>query len=372
MRILISPQEFKGTMTAAEAAAVLARAIGDELPSAELDVAPIADGGPGMLDVILGAVKGERRISTVEGPLGDFVQAAWGITSDGAALIEMAAASGLVLLARDRRDPRRTSTFGTGQLIRAALDAGCRRIVVGLGGSATNDGGTGAVAALGVRFLDAQGGDLPRGGAALAHLARIDLTARDPRLESTELSVAVDVNNPLCGPTGASRIYGPQKGADGAAVQELDAALQHLAEVALDPMRERIDLQPGAGAAGGLAFGLVAFCGGQLRSGFDLVAGFVDLDRRIARADVILTGEGRLDEQTAFGKGPGALAWRARRALKRTVIFAGSVDASFAPERSPFDEVIALSAPSERPLRSQAAAALEQAGRNWARRIARG
>jgi len=372
VRILISPQEFKGTMTAAEAADVLARAIGDELPSAELDVAPIADGGPGMLDVILGAVKGERRTSAVEGPLGDPVQAAWGITGDGTALIEMAAASGLLLLSRDRRDPRRASAFGTGQLIRAALDGNCRRIVVGLGGSATNDGGAGAAAALGVRFLDGQGRDLPRGGAALAHLARIDLTARDPRLESTELSVAVDVNNPLCGPTGASRIYGPQKGADGETVQELDAALQRLAQVAADRTGERIDLQPGAGAAGGLAFGLVAFCGGRLRSGFDLVASFVDLDRRIERADMILTGEGRLDEQTAFGKGPGALAWRARRALKRTVIFAGSVDASFAPDRSPFDEVIALSPTSERPPRSQAAALLEQAGRDWAGRIARG
>lgn len=370
MRILIAPQEFKGTMSASEAAAVLARAVGDELPSAELDVAPIADGGPGMLEVILGAVKGEKRVSSVEGPLGTPVEAPWGITADGSGVIEMAAASGLVLLPPAQRDPRRASTFGTGQLIRAALDAGCRRILVGVGGSATNDGGAGAAAALGVQFLDAQERELPRGGAGLSRLARIDTTVRDPRLGSAELSVAVDVNNPLCGPTGASRIYGPQKGADADAVRELDAALQHLAEVAFKQTGERIDLQPGAGAAGGLAFGLAAFCNGRLQPGFDLVARFLDLDRRIERADLILTGEGRLDEQTAFGKGPGALAWRARRASKGTVIFAGSVDASFASERSPFDQVIALSPVPERPPPGQAAALLEQAARKWAKGIA--
>src|SRR5262249_37286147 len=223
---------------------------------------------------------------------------------------------------------------------------------------------------LGVQFLDAQERELPRGGAGLSRLARIDTTVRDPRLGAAELSVAVDVNNPLCGPTGASRIYGPPKGADADALRGLDAALQHLAEVAFKQTGERIDLQPGAGAAGGLAFGLAAFCNGRLQPGFDLVARFLDLDRRIERADLILTGEGRLDEQTAFGKGPGALAWRARRASKGTVIFAGSVDASFASERSPFDQVIALSPLPERPPPSQAAALLEQAARKWARGIA--
>ncbi len=372
MRILIAPQEFKGTLTAVEAADVLARAVSEELPAAELDIAPIADGGPGMVDVILGVLGGERKSTTVEGPLGSPVQAAWGIASDGRALIEMAAASGLVLLAPDERDPRRASTFGTGQLIRAALDAGCRRVLIGLGGSATNDAGAGAAVALGVRFLDAQGQELPPGGAALSRLQSVDLSGRDPRLLSAQLLVAVDVNNPLCGPTGASRIYGPQKGADADAMEELDAALQRLAEVVSAQTGTRMDAQAGAGAAGGLAFGLMAFCEGELRPGFDLVARLLDLDRRIQGAEVILTGEGRLDDQTEFGKGPGALGWRARRASKRTVIFAGSVDPSFQSQSSPFDEVIALSAGSDTPNRSQAAATLEQAARGWAKRNAGG
>ncbi len=373
VRILIAPQEFKGTLSAVQAADVLAKVIREELPGAELDIAPIADGGPGMLDAVLGAIGGSKRSSTVEGPLGKPVAAVWGITADGAALIEMAAASGFVLLQPGERDPGRTSTFGTGQLIRAALDAECQRVLVGLGGSATNDGGAGAAAALGVRFLDADGRELPRGGSALSRLARIDLTARDPRLESAELLIAVDVSNPLCGPTGASRIYGPQKGADAAAIEELDAALRQLADVVFAHTGERIDLEPGAGAAGGLAFGLATLCNGRIRPGFDLVASFLHLDRRIERAELILTGEGRLDEQTAFGKGPGALAWRARRAAKRTVIFAGTVDPSFRPESSPFDEVIAITAATaDSAMAQQAMALLEEAARTWARKFVAG
>src|SRR5262249_7546991 len=219
-------------------------------------------------------------------------------------VLEMAAASGLSLLAPSERDPRRTTTFGTGELIRAALDANCERILLGIGGSATNDGGAGAAAALGVRFLGSDGKPLPRGGAALAALERIDLTGRDSRLDLVELSIAADVNNPLLGPTGASHIYGPQNGATPEMVLELDRALARFADVARAQLRRDYSTIPGAGAAGGLAFGVMSFLGGQLKSGFQLVSEALHLDERIDRAEVVITGEGRLDGQSSYGKGP--------------------------------------------------------------------
>ncbi len=370
MRILISPQEFKGTLTAVQAAEAIASAIARVLPSAQLEVAPIADGGPGFVDALVGATVGKYRESQVEDPLGRPVTARWGMLGEGTAVLEMAAASGLLRLSPPERDPRRASTFGTGELIRAALDANCRRIFLGIGGSATNDGGAGAAEALGVRFLDREGKPLPSGGAALARLERIDLAGRDPRLEAVQLRVAADVTNPLLGPTGASAIYGPQKGADAKAVEELDLALSRLAEVSRALLGQDLATVSGAGAAGGLAFGLMAFCGGQLKRGFEVVAETLGLEERAGRADVVIVGEGRLDQQSAYGKGPGSLAALAKRHGKRTVIFAGRVDPSYSPSMSPFDQVIEVSAGRAGldPTTSTARALLEAAAEDWARR----
>jgi glycerate kinase len=370
MRILVAPQEFKGTLTAVQAAGAIRDAIGRVLNSAELDFAPMSDGGPGFVDALLGAGHGEQRESLVQDSLGRPVTARWGTIDDGRrAVVEMAAASGLSLLAPSERDPRRTSTFGTGELLRAALDAECEQILLGIGGSATNDGGAGAAEALGIRFLDGEEKRLPRGGAALARLERIELAGRDPRLERVQIWVAADVTNPLLGPTGASAIYGPQKGADPTTASELDSALSRLAEVTRTQLGRDLANVPGAGAAGGLGFGLMAFCGGQLKSGFNLVCEALHLDQRVEQADVVVTGEGRLDRQSGYGKGPGSIATLAKRKGKRTVIFAGRVDPTFALGESPFDEVLEVSTrqfgldPTSSTPRELLEAAVEQ----WAR-----
>jgi glycerate kinase len=302
MRIVIAPQEYKGTLTAAEAAAAMALGLRRVFPDAEVTMLPLADGGPGTVAAIVGAAGGVIRATTVTGPLGGKVSAEWGLLDDGTAVIEMAVASGLLLVAERDRDPRIATTFGVGELVRAALDAGCRRIIVGLGGSATNDGGAGMVQALDVRLLDAQGRELPPGGAALAALDRIDSSRIDARLSGVGVLGATDVRNPLCGPEGASIVYGPQKGATPDMARELDAALRHYADVILSDLGVSVANVSGAGAAGGLGAGLIAFLGATIRPGIDVVAEAVRLPERIRGADLVLTGEGRLDGQTAFGK----------------------------------------------------------------------
>jgi glycerate kinase len=362
-RWLVAPQEYKGTLTAAEAAAALAEGLRQGAPGVELDVAPLADGGPGTVDALLTGVGGERVTLTVQGPLGTPVRATYGLLDSGrTAVIEMAAASGLSLLAPEERDPRRASTSGTGELMRAALDRGCEQLILGLGGSATNDGGTGALAALGFRFLDAHGAPLPAGGAALKRLARVETAGRHPRLAQVELLVATDVTAPLLGPDGASQLFGPQKGADAAAVAELESALAHLAEV-VSPGLAHL---PGAGAAGGFGYGLAALAGGKLVSGYGLVARTLRLPERLAAAEAVLTGEGRFDRQTALGKGPGALAREARALGKRTVMFAGIVSPDVDASTSPFDTVVEVSAIA--PAGVSHAEALRHAGRTWASR----
>ncbi|HEX5748283.1 MAG TPA: glycerate kinase [Archangium sp.] len=360
-RWLVAPQEFKGTLTAAEAATALAEGLRQGAPGVELDVAPLADGGPGTVDALLAGLGGERVTSTVPGPLGAPVRATYGLLDSGrTAVIEMAAASGLSLLAPGERDPRRASTEGTGELMRAALERGCERLILGLGGSATNDGGTGALTALGFRFLDAQGAPLPPGGAALKRLARVDTSGRHPRLAAVELLVATDVTAPLLGPDGASHLFGPQKGADEAAVAELESALARLAEVVAPGLAGT----PGAGAAGGFGYGLLALAGGKIVSGYELVARTLRLSERLAAAQAVLTGEGRFDRQTALGKGPGSLAREARALGKYTVMFAGAV----APgtDGGPFDEVVEVSALA--PPGASHAEALRHAGTGWAAR----
>jgi glycerate kinase len=313
-RVVVAPDSFKGSLSAVEAANAMERGVVSALPGASVEKVPIADGGEGTVEAMVMATGGRFERRVVRGPLGEPVEARWGVLGDGrSAVVEMAAASGLPLVPAGRRDPRITSTHGTGELVRAALDAGFRRIVLGIGGSATNDGGTGMARALGVRFLDAAGEPLPEGGAALAGLARIDLSGIDPRLPGLELLVACDVDNPLTGPRGASAVYGPQKGATPAMVAELDRALENLSRVARAATGRDVADRPGAGAAGGLGAGLLFFTPARLLPGVDLVLEAARFDERVRGAHLVLTGEGRTDQQTAMGKAPIGVARAARR-----------------------------------------------------------
>ncbi len=309
MRVLVAPQEFKGSLASVEAADCIAEGVRRALPDAEIDPAPLADGGPGTVDALVRAADGRFSTARVEGPLGAPVDARWGRIGDGrAAVIEMAAAAGLSLLREGELDPRRASTFGVGQLIWHALEAGVERILIGVGGSATNDGGAGMAAALGARLLDDAGAPLAPGGAPLARLSRIDAAGLDPRIAAARIQVLCDVRNPLLGPDGASAVYGPQKGADPACIAELDAALANYAGVVERDLGVRIAGLAGGGAAGGLAAGLAAVCGAELVGGFDAVAAAIDLAERIAQADLVITGEGRLDFQSAWGKATAGVA----------------------------------------------------------------
>jgi glycerate kinase len=314
MRIIVAPDSYKGSVSALGVAAAMARGIHAVFPEAEVQQVPVADGGEGTVEALVAATGGRFELTEVPGPLGDPVRARWGVLGDGrTAVLEMAAASGLPLIPEGRRDPRITSTAGTGWLIRAALDAGLRRLIIGIGGSATNDGGAGMARALGARFLDAQGQALPEGGAALVRLERIDLAGLDPRLAEAEILVACDVDNPLTGPRGASAIYGPQKGASPDQVQELDRALAVFARVATRATGREVGDLPGAGAAGGLGGALRWFTPARLRPGVAIVLEATAFEALVAGADLVITGEGRTDAQTAMGKAPVGVAAVAQR-----------------------------------------------------------
>jgi glycerate kinase len=309
MRIVIAPDSYKGSVSALGVAQAMDRGIRRVFPDAEINLAPIADGGEGTVEALVTATGGEFCQTVVTGPLGEPVTAQWGILGDGVtAVIEMAAASGLPLVPPDRRDPRLTTTYGTGELMRAALDRGLLRLIIGIGGSATNDGGAGMAEALGVRFLDGSGQSLAPGGAALARLATIDLRDLDPRLQTTQIQVACDVDNPLCGPRGASAVYSPQKGATPTMVAELDGALRHYGGIAAQTFGRDVSEQPGAGAAGGLGAALLWFANARLQSGIEIVIAATGLRELIRQADWVLTGEGATDYQTAFGKAPVGVA----------------------------------------------------------------
>jgi glycerate kinase len=341
VRILIAPQEFKGSLTAAEAAEAIAAGVRRGAPRAVLDVVPLSDGGPGLVDALAAAMGGTVVRTAVRDPLMRPIDATWARLPERTAVIEMAAASGLSLLAADERDPLRATTFGSGELIRAALDAGCSTIIFGIGGSATVDAGAGAMQALGARLLDAEGAELPPGGAALARLARIDASGVDPRLAASTIRVAADVRNTLCGPHGAAAMYGPQKGASPDDVVTLEHALQRFAGVADEQFCVDVMTVEGGGAAGGLAAGLMLIAPVRIEPGFAIVAEAVDLERRIATADLVITGEGRLDDQSAFGKTCARVAEMARRHGKRVIVIAGSVEAREATLRM-FDTVVSL------------------------------
>lgn len=338
MRVLVCPQEFKGSMTAAEAAAALAAGVRDAVSDADVETLPLSDGGPGLVDAMLAARGGERRTAHVRDPLMRPISAAWGLLPDGVAVIEMAAASGLLLLAKQERDPGIATTYGTGMLIAAALDAGCTTLIIGAGGSATVDGGAGVMQALGARLLDASGADLPAGGAALARLARIDRSGVDPRLAGARIRVATDITATLLGPAGAALMYGPQKGATPALARELESALAHFADIALRDTNVDLRSVPGGGAAGGLGCGLMLIAPAMLERGFTIVAEAVGLAQQIEAADVVITGEGRLDAQTGYGKTADGVARMAHAQARRVAIVAGIIDPAFDPRTGAFDD----------------------------------
>lgn len=320
--VLVAPDKFKGSLTAAQVGAAVRSGLLATDPGLVVSVVPVADGGDGTLDAALGA--GFRRVEVeVSGPLGEPVSAAIGVKDD-TAVVELALASGLVLVPPGRLDSLAANSSGTGELIRAALDQGCTRIVLGVGGSASTDGGAGLLQALGVRLLDRDGADLPLGGGALKRLDRVDRSGLDPRLRGVEVVLASDVDNPLLGPHGAAATYGPQKGASPAEVELLDRGLARLA-AAVDPGAAD---RPGAGAAGGVGYAAMSVLGAVARPGIDVVLDLVGFASALAGARLVVTGEGRLDEQTLHGKAPAGVAAVARAAGVPVVAVSGGRDLS--------------------------------------------
>ncbi|KXI23287.1 glycerate kinase [Photobacterium sanguinicancri] len=305
MKIVIAPDSYKESLSAMEVAIAVEAGFRQVLPNAEYHKLPMADGGEGTVQSLVDATQGSIIECRVTGPLGEQVNAFYGLMGDGkTAIIEMAAASGLHLVPNDQRNPLQTTTYGTGELIIAALDQGVEHIIVGIGGSATNDGGIGMAQALGGQLLDASGKEIGYGGGALARLATIKMDNVDPRLANIHLEVACDVDNPLCGPKGASHIFGPQKGATPSMVEQLDANLAHYAELIKTQLGNDVKDTAGAGAAGGLGAALIGLFSASLRPGIEIVMDAVDLKAQLAGADLVITGEGRIDSQTIHGKTP--------------------------------------------------------------------
>lgn len=324
---VLAPDSFKESMSAKVACNAMERGIRKVFPNAKIIHVPMADGGEGTIDALVDGNGGTRIEVTVSGPLPtEKVTTYYGLLADKkTAVIEMAKANGIELLAEEKRNPLVTSTYGTGEMIQAALDQGVKTIIIGIGGSVTNDGGAGMAQALGVRFFDKDNRELLMGGAALATLSRIDTTDLDPRIKETEIIIASDVTNPLTGPKGASVVFGPQKGATPAMVEELDKALVHYAEVIEQDLGLEIKEQPGAGAAGGLGAGLLAFTGAKMQSGIELVIELTQLEEKIVQSDYVFTGEGGMDFQTKFGKTPYGVAKIAKKYNKPVLACAGYI-----------------------------------------------
>jgi len=329
MKIVIAPDSFKESLSAPEVAAALARGAKRAAPLAQIICIPMADGGEGTVQAVLGATQSERHSHLVQNALGQPIQAQWALLPNQTAVIEMACAAGLEHISVTERDALRATTYGVGQLIKQALDAGARHIVLGLGGSATNDGGAGMLCALGLRLLDAQRQPIAPGGAALATLAHIEAGELDPRLQQTKITIASDVNNPLCGPRGASAIFGPQKGASPEQVQQLDAALSHFADLCAQHLGHDRRDAPGSGAAGGVGFAAHAWMQATFRPGAAVIAEIGGLAQAVEGATLVLTGEGRLDAQTLLGKTPMGVAQIAKRAGVPAIAIAGSLGSGY-------------------------------------------
>ncbi len=328
MKIVIAPDSYKESLSALDVATAIERGFKEIFPDAEYVKLPVADGGEGTVEAMVAATHGRKVQVKVTGPLGEPVAGFYGLSGDEqSAFIEMAAASGLELVPPAKRDPLITTSWGTGELIRHALDAGVKHIIIGLGGSATNDGGAGMVQALGAKLLNAQGNALGQGGGELETLARIDVSELDARLKTCRIEVACDVTNPLTGDQGASAVFGPQKGATGETVARLDHALHHYAKIIQRDLDVDVFTLAGGGAAGGMGAGLYAFCGAELRRGIEIVTDALHLAEHVAGADLVITGEGRIDSQTVHGKVPVGVAKVAKRYNKPVIGIAGSLTA---------------------------------------------
>ena len=326
MKIVIAPDSYKESLSASEVAQAIEKGFREIFPDAQYVSVPVADGGEGTVEAMIAATQGTEQHVVVTGPLGEKVNACWGISGDGAtAIIEMAAASGLALVPPAKRNPLVTTSRGTGELILDALDKGARNIIIGIGGSSTNDGGAGMVQALGAKLCDANGKQIGYGGGSLMALNSIDVSGLDPRLKECTIRVACDVTNPLIGETGASRIFGPQKGADEATIVELDRNLSHYADVIKKSLQIDVKNVPGSGAAGGMGAALMAFLGAELRSGIEIVTQALNLEEHIHDCTWVLTGEGRLDSQSIHGKVPVGVANVAKKYHKPVIGIAGSL-----------------------------------------------
>ncbi len=314
MKIVVAPDSFKGSLTAVEVSDAIGQGVREIFPEAEIVKIPMADGGDGTVRCLVNVTGGKILREKVTDPLGDEVWASYGILGDKkTAVIEMAEASGLTLVPENKRNPLITTTYGTGQLIKAALDQGCRKMIIGIGGSATNDGGAGMVQALGAKLLDKDREEIGFGGGELKKVFRIDTKYLDNRLSETKVLIASDVSNSLCGPKGAARIYGPQKGATPEVIEELDESLAYFAEIIKRDLHKDIKDIPGAGAAGGLGVSLMAFLDAELRPGIEIMIEIVKLEQAIKDADLVITGEGKIDSQTIYGKAPIGVAKIAKK-----------------------------------------------------------
>ncbi|AFM01070.1 MULTISPECIES: glycerate kinase [Desulfitobacterium] len=327
MHVLIAVDSFKGSLSSQKAGEAITLGIQRVFPEATTEIISMADGGEGTVEAIVHAGKGELLRTRVTSPLGEEAEAIMGRLPDGTIVLEMASASGLPMVPPDKRNPLVTTTRGTGDLIRAALDLKPREILIGIGGSATNDGGAGMAQALGARLLDREGQELSPGGGFLDQLDKIDISDLDPRLKETKITVMCDVDNPLCGPRGASVVYGPQKGATPDKVEILDRNLAHFARKIQEDLGLDLKDVPGAGAAGGLGMGLLAFTGAQLKTGVEAVLDTVNFDNKLQKADIVITGEGRIDGQSIYGKVPMGVAKRAINCGKPTLAIVGSIGA---------------------------------------------
>ncbi|ADL70047.1 glycerate kinase [Thermoanaerobacterium thermosaccharolyticum DSM 571] len=328
MKILVAPDSFKGSLSSKEVLEAISEGIRRAI-DAEIVGVPIADGGEGTVDALIFSSGGKVVEAEVVGPLGDTVKSFFGILNDGTAVIEMAASSGLSLVPDNMRNPLITTTYGVGQLIKEALDKGCRKFIIGLGGSATNDGGAGMIQALGVKLLDEDGKDIPYGGGNLYKLKKVDISSIDKRVYESIFIVASDVTNPLCGENGASAVYGPQKGATKEMVEILDDNLRHYASVVKETLGKDFSDVPGAGAAGGLGFSLMAFLNAKIRSGIDIVMEASNIDEKIKSCDIVITGEGNTDFQTAYGKAPAGIARIAKKYGKPVLILSGGLGKNY-------------------------------------------
>ncbi|MGX9743226.1 glycerate kinase [Pseudocitrobacter corydidari] len=326
MKIVIAPDSYKESLSALEVASAIERGFREIYPDADYHKLPVADGGEGTVEAMVAATQGRVVEVEVTGPLGDTVQGFYGLSGDEqSAFIEMAAASGLELVPGDKRCPLTTTSWGTGELIRHALDAGVKHIIIGLGGSATNDGGAGMAQALGVKLLTADNQAIAPGGAGLETLERIDISELDARLAECRIEVACDVTNPLTGEEGASAVFGPQKGATPEMISRLDAALEHYAQCVKHCLDIDVLALEGGGAAGGMGAALYAFCGAELRPGIEIVTDALHLDKLVADADLMITGEGRIDSQTIHGKVPVGVARVAKRYNVPVIAIGGSL-----------------------------------------------